>query len=189
MKHSSALADLDLSEKCRTYALAYLDGAEAFTERLLQEERHSYAHGSVAIGLARHSVELMLKAVLLKMNRFPQKAGHSLEALAQAYRETFPNLPWNVPFRTQVLGADSDAAADAVRKEHDKDFPNDQLHRYPMNRDLIPWEMAGAFDASSFADLLRSIRSDFERITSQVWPVIAQHGAQPGVPETAGRSG
>jgi hypothetical protein len=123
------------------------------------------------MGIARHAVELFVKAALLKRGA-SSLASHDINKLAAMYAEYYsePRFSWNVPFRTQVLGVSDDAMREATITQHNKNFPQDQVFRYPMDKQGKAWpgNLAG-FKPSAFLELLNLIERDITRLRREIF--------------------
>jgi hypothetical protein len=152
-------------------ANAFLESAKILCRWLIDHPSEaSYDRGCVCLGNARHAIELFLKAALLK--RGASDIGeHDINNLAAIYAKYYPEpqFSWNVPFRTQVLGVDSDAEREAMIAKHNRDFPQDQIFRYPMTKRGKPWKgIVAGFRPSSFLALLAQAENDFARLQREI---------------------
>jgi hypothetical protein len=178
MLHFSDLQQSPVHEQVLAFAGAYLDSAEILCGSLCSDmERTNYAHGSVVMSLAFHSLELFFKGCILKSlpaEQFGGKAGHDLDALAKRFFELYPKkeFQFEVPFRHEFPEIVGGMAADELAEllahiaERKKKVPEDQRLRYPTGMDGKTWDGAFGFEPISFLVTLRELQLVFARIRS-----------------------
>ena len=145
MLHFSDLQRKSVPEQLFSFADANLQSASVLCARLCAEaDQATYAHGAVIMSLTFHSVELFLKAAILRKDSKKKCNGHDLDRLKNQYANLYPgtNYDFDILFSRQAPDThDLDAhiskeLAHAFRlsKEKAKEVPEDQLHRYPINK-------------------------------------------------------
>lgn len=176
MLHFADLQQLPAHEQILAYAGAYLDSAEVLCNSLCSDkESASYAHGSVVMSLAFHSLELFFKGCILKSlpaEQFSGKAGHDLNALSKRFFKLYPkkDFQFEVPFRYEIPEVVGEMATDKLDKilahikEHKNKVPEDQRHRYPTSIDGKTWDGMFSFEPYSFLDTLRELQQVYARI-------------------------
>lgn len=176
--HILSFSDLQreaVPEQLFEFSGAYLESSEVLCDNLCSDvTRANYAHGAVIMSLAFHSVELFLKACILKRHPDEQcggKSGHDLNALSKRYSKLYPKkeFQFEVPFRreTPELGgmvAEEFAELLAYVQERNKKVPEDQRHRYPTGIDGKTWGGAFGFEPNSFLVTLRELQHVYARI-------------------------
>lgn len=176
MLHSSELQQLPAHEQLLAFAGAYLDSAEALCKNLCPDnERANYAHGSVVMSLAFHSLELFFKGGILKSlptEQFGGKHGHDLDALSKRFFNLYPKkeFQFKVPFRDEmtevVEGMTTNELFELQQyiKEHKKEVPEDQRHRYPSGVNGKTWDSKSGFEPNSFLVTLSELQQAYARI-------------------------
>lgn len=170
------MQQLFVHEQVLAFARAYLDSAEVLCDSLCScRERANYAHGSVVMSLAFHSLELFFKGCILKSfptEQFGGKADHDLEALSKRFFKLYPKkeFQFKVPFRYEIpeviggMAADKLAELRTYIEERKKKVPEDQRHRYPTDVDGKSWDGAFGFEPNSFLVTLRELQQGYARI-------------------------
>lgn len=176
MLHFSELHRQPIHEQIFAFAVAYLDSAEVLCDSLCSDKvRANYAHGSVVMSLAFHSLELFFKGGILKSfpaEQFGGKSGHNLDVLSKRFFKLYPKKEYQfeVPFRHEIPEAVGGMAADKLAEllthivEHKKKIPEDQRHRYPTGMDGKTWDGAFGFEPNSFLVTLRELQQVYARI-------------------------
>ena len=176
MLRFSELQQLPVYEQMLAFAEAYLNSAEVLCDSLCSDkERTNYAHGSVVMSLAFHSLELFFKGCILKSSPAEwsgRKAGHDLDALSKRFFRLYPKkeFQFEVPFRHDIpevvggMSADKLAELWALIEERKKEVPEDQFHRYPTGVDGKTWDGAFGFEPNSFMVTLRELQQVYSRI-------------------------
>lgn len=181
MLHFSDLQRQPIHVQLFAFADAYLDSAEVVSERLCEKhEGTTYANGAVAMSLVFHSLELFFKAGILRLHpeaQFRGRSGHDLDALSRRFFKLYPKkeFQFEVPFRRELpeidggIGGEELAALRAFIAERERDVPEDQRHRYPIDVDGKPWRKANfGFEPNLFLSTLRELRDVYAR----VWPLL-----------------
>jgi hypothetical protein len=183
MLRFSELQQLPVYEQMLAFAEAYLDSAEVLCDSLCSDkERTNYAHGSVVMFLAFHSLELFFKGCILKSSpaeRFGGKAGHDLDALSKRFFKLYPKkeFQFEVPFRHDIPKVVGGMAADKLAEllthieEHRKKVPEGQRHRYPIDMDSKSWDGVYGFEPNSFLVTLRELQQVYARILPLIYTV------------------
>ncbi len=181
MLQFSELQQLPVYEQVLTFAGAYLDSAEVLCDSLSSDkEPANYAHGSVVMSLAFHSLELFFKGCILKSfpaEQFGGKAGHDLDALSKRFFKLYPKkeFQFEVPFRHEIPEVVGGMAADKLTEllthieERKKEDPEDQRHRYPTGVDGKTWDGAFGFEPNSFLVTLRELQHVYARIRPLIY--------------------
>jgi hypothetical protein len=176
MLHFSELQQQPIHEQILAFAVAYLDSAEVLCDSLCSNtERANYAHGSVVMSLAFHSLELFFKGGILKSfpaEQFGGKAGHDLDALSKRFFKLYPKkeFQFEVPFRHEIPEVVGGMATDKLSEllthieDSKKKVPEDQRHRYPTGLDGKTWNGAFGFEPNSFLVTLRELQQVYARI-------------------------
>lgn len=177
MFHNSGLQQQPVHAQLLAFADAYLDSAVALCERLCSKpEDGTYAHGAVVMSLAFHSLELFFKAGIFKLSPQEQssgRAGHDMDALSKRFFRLYPKkeFQFDVPFGREpvdVVGgltADELVALRAFMDERDRQVPEDQRNRYPMDIGGKPWPDANfGFEPNMFLTTLRELQAAYARI-------------------------
>lgn len=173
MIHGAHLHQLSLHEQLYEYSAAYLDAGERECLAICGDpERYSYADGAVVMSLVRHATELFFKAALLQsgLGQGQKIQGHLISVLADNLRQRAPavaeilndvaqNYTTTIPETSENL----DPELLAILGGWEKRFPDDQLHRYPMDNKGTPWQGVYAFEPHSFLRMIKSHRSAFQR--------------------------
>jgi hypothetical protein len=56
-------------------------------------------------------------------------------------------------------------------KEHKKNNPTDQLHRYPRNKQGQPWRIIYGFEPLSCLKVINQLKKDIKRPEKMVFPI------------------
>jgi hypothetical protein len=167
---SCHLEKLKLPEQFLSFSKAYIESARILCTRLIDKpEKTSYERGCVVMYVAYHAVELFLKATILK--REPDtKLHHVLDDLGKEYHRIYPKpeYRWAVPFNLEVLGYEPEEAK-RIRNNVKKKMPEDQIFRYPTNKEKDLWNGVLAFEAKGFLEEIKKIESDFQRIEALIF--------------------
>jgi hypothetical protein len=167
MVTSDEIERLDAPEQFMAYADAYLDAAARLCSVLARSTRRTnYARGCVVLYLAIHAIELFLKAAIL-CRKPNERFSHDLDHIHNRYRALYPRraLAIDIPFKTEYVGLEPPEIAKA-RKERQ---PQDQLYRYPRNKEGGQWRGIFGFEPNSFLVTIRQLQKDFERIRSEIF--------------------
>ena len=177
MFHNSGLQQQPVHVQLLAFADANLDSAVALCERLcFKPEDGTYAHGAVVMSLTFHSLELFFKAGILKLSpheQFGGRSGHDMDALSKRFFRLYPKkeFKFDVPFGREpvdvVGGLTSDelVALQAFMDERDRQMPEDQRNRYPIDVGGKPWRDANfGFEPNMFLAALRELQEAYELI-------------------------
>ena len=99
------LNSMSIPQQFIAFADAYLDSAERLCKVLkISTRKASYERGAVVLYLTFHSVELFLKAAILKKSP-NEKLHHNIEHYGRRYRNLYPGKKYNldIPFQTEYL--------------------------------------------------------------------------------------
>ena len=159
------LEGIDEPRQLLEFAKAYLSASKLLCQKI-EENLNSakYADTCVVTFTAYHAVELFLKGMILNKDS-SAKLHHDVEKLAKHYRSIYPEEKyfWNVPFRIELLGDNSEA--EEMLRKMKKEFPQDQVYRYPVNKNGEMWFGAFAFEPSSFMKrVILPLEHDFRRL-------------------------
>lgn len=172
MLHFSDLQRKPVPEQLLSFADAYLESASVLCERVCTEPQHAtYAHGAVIMSLTFHSLELFLKAAILRKVPAEKLAGHDLELLEKRYSNLYPEKKhtFDIPFKRQApdtQGLSPQIAEEllAYVRQQNKNMPEDQLHRYPISAQGETWNPPLGFEPHSFHRVIQGLKSDFARL-------------------------
>ena len=167
-----------LAERFLVHARANLEAALTLTAALAENSAEAtFADGAVTMSLAFHSVELFLKGAILTAlpNESFKAKGHDIEQLERRYRNLYPSKPFrfDIPFRrraAELVDPDPDLERElaAEMEKLRRQMPQDQLLRYPADRDGVAWEhvapMAFGYDPVAFLSTLNRLRGDYARV-------------------------
>lgn len=160
----------DTPQKFIEYSKAFIAGSMLLCDKLIENPTESlYEKGCVVMYNAYHAIELFLKGAILY--RSPRAdLHHMIEVLAKEYERLYPDnkYHWNIPFCVEVLGYDP-AEAEIGKKKMLKEIPQDQVFRYPVNKNKENWDGLFAFEPKSFSVLLKQVEADFERLEKLIF--------------------
>jgi len=160
------LSGKDIPEKFYTFSDAYLDSAARLCKLLKRSTRKaSYTRGAVVLYLAFHSVELFLKGAIL--SKCPdEKLNHNLEIYYKRYNNLYPGkkFKFELPFRTEYVGFEPPEVT--IAKGHMP--PQDQIHKYPTDKNGNEWDSPLAFEPISFLRDIEQLKKDFNRIKTEM---------------------
>lgn len=166
MVTDNEIRHLTVPNKMFAYANSYLRGSTALCEDLARSSGTTWADGAVVLMMSAHATELFLKGMLLTKLSEEEvwKRGHDLEGLATDYRSAFttPEFEWAVPFRTEYPEGMTREEIAELRPR--RDAPPSILYRYPVDRAGEDWRGLYGFEPNSFIPVLRTMKSDFERL-------------------------
>jgi hypothetical protein len=175
MVHFSEIESLRTSLQFLTFSEAYLDSAVRLCAiRAASPKESTYPQGAVILSLTFHGIELFLKAAILEKaleEQFGGGTGHDLEHLYRRYTNLYPGKKYvfEVPFRRGVIdftGLDprfAEELRDSIA-EYERATPNDQLHRYPRNKEGQPWQGIFSFEPNSFSLAISQVQEDIVRL-------------------------
>jgi HEPN domain-containing protein len=147
------------------FARAYLAAAKLLCHRIEESiDTAKYADSCVITYNTYHAVELFLKGMILNKEK-KAKLHHDVERLSEQYHQLYPehDYIWNVPFVVEVIGDNSEA--NEMLEQKKKELPQEQIHRYPVNRNREMWQGAFAFEPKSFMNgVIIPLERDFSRL-------------------------
>jgi hypothetical protein len=164
--HASPLSSLPRNERYFEYADAYLDSADRLCKVLARSTRKAnFQRGAVVLYLVQHALELFYKGAILR--REPgEKLVHGVPALRARYLRLYPGKTFLV--RPTFVPSYENLTKDEVEQVKGSEPPGDQVFRYPEDKTGTPWEGLFAFEASSFAQEISSLKSDFARVRAAI---------------------
>lgn len=177
MLHFSDLQQQPVHMQLLAFADANVDSALALCERLSSKpETATYAHGAVVMSLTFHSLELFFKAGILKVHpqeQFRGRSGHDMEALSKRFFRLYPKkeFQFDVPFGREPVDVDGGltneelVALRAFIEERDRQVPEDQRNRYPIDVEGKPWREANfGFEPNMFLATLLELHAVYARL-------------------------
>lgn len=169
--HSDSLRNLSEVDQYRSLSDGYLFVAIAACKALVDDSSQvTYSRCSACYYNARHSVELFLKALILKKKGSidEKDANHHIEKLRDEAYGLYPFLAdiWDVPFCTQILGCDN---TEKAQKKFFKDYPLDQVLRYPANKSGKVWSGYMKIEPNELSQSLKDIRSKMNQVSTRVF--------------------
>lgn len=166
--HSDGLRNLEVVDQYRSLADGYLFVAIKACEILVADPSQvTYSRCSACYFNARLSVELFLKALIHKQQGSVD-VSHHIEKLRDRVLILYPELTdiWDIPFCTEFLGFyDLQKAQDRFLK----DYPIDQVLRYPTNKSGSVWSGVMIIEPGTFLQFLTKIQSDILKVSSSVF--------------------
>jgi hypothetical protein len=152
-----------------TFSEAYMDSAARLCAVLARSPKKSnFPRGAVLLYLTLHSMELFLKAAILKQSpdeQFGGATGHDLEYLYRRYAKLYPGkkFAFEVPFKGPELdfGSFDSRFAEELKlfiKEQKPNTPTDQVYRYPRDTQGQQWKGGFGFEPTSFLAVLNQVR-------------------------------
>jgi hypothetical protein len=130
---SQELAHLPFWDRAFWLSRSYIEASQCLCASMLEGDFTSqYSSSRVIIHLARHGVELFLKAAISAATGRPAEPGHNLARLFLRYRHIYPDLRFfiEIPSRFQV-DLNFDLFPETIEAFH---ATLDQRHRYPADR-------------------------------------------------------
>ena len=177
----SEIWHLTVPEQLFRYASAYRSSSAVLCEKFESDTTFStWPNAAVVLMLAAHAVELFLKGALLKRNvKEAWDYNHSINKLAEKYRETFqePPFKWDIPFAPTLtetewiawMQQNNPAYTEAELKGILKSWPDPSiLYRYPVNKVDQDWPGLYGFYPPEFSQTLYQVECDFDRIRSHL---------------------
>lgn len=161
------LNSMSVPQQFIAFADAYLDSAERLCKVLrISTRKATYERGAVVLYLTFHSVELFLKAAILE--QFPnEKLHHNIEHYNKRYRNLYPKKKYilDIPFQTKYLGFEPPE----IKKLKKSQPSQEQINRYPIDKNGKKWNGAFAFDPDSFLREIYRLKSDFTRLKNLIF--------------------
>lgn len=107
-----------------------------------------------------------LKGAILSRSPSADIKTHNLSDLWRLYRDTLPGdeFEFDMPFQSEYIGFTEEEAA-ALAK--DEPLPS-IMHRYPVNKDLLPWAGIQCFEAPPFRAMLERLLETFDGVWGKV---------------------
>lgn len=156
---------------------AYLEASQCLCESMLNGNFSSqYSSSRVILHLARHGVELFLKAAIgANADARSVPATHDLDKLYAVYRQGYPNLSFafTIPRRFGVADS-SELFPDEGKSFH---ATLDQRHRYPSDRSGNSFFTPEEFDPQATLHELKMLDRELKIIE---WAFIKR--AKDGLP-------
>ena len=144
--------DLGEADQWFLLARAYFDSSYYLLAEMIKEKYdRNYHRALVAVFLFNHSIELFLKAGIVRAGK-KIPPSHKLEQLYNQYKILYPGKKYE--FEAEMLG---------VVSPH-KNTPNNEFARYPMNHAGQPWPGYSHVDIAIWYDRLSVFRKDFDRL-------------------------
>lgn len=174
----SEVLALSVPEQFMEFSDAYMDSAcRLCTVLALSTRKATYSRGSVVLYLAFHATELFLKgAILHKSPNENISSSHDVGTLYNRYRKLYPKKKYEIGLLFRSEEPDySGLEPDIVKtlkieiQQLEKSNPNDQRYRYPQNKKGIPWDGVHGFEAFSFLNELKRVRSEFLEISQLIF--------------------
>nr|MBI3612447.1 hypothetical protein [Nitrospirota bacterium] len=192
MASYSEIESVSASRQFLAFSEAFLDAAARLCRGLARSsKKSSYAQGTVVLDLMFHSLELFLKAAILEKEptkQLGELTRHDVERLSKRYANLYPGK--NYAFEMPFIGADLsaividpplDEKAMLFIKEHKKNNPTDQIHRYPINKQGKPWAISYGFGPYGCLKIINQLKKDIKRLKKIVFL------ANPSIPLNAAR--
>lgn len=161
------MAGLTEPQRYFFYAEAYLQASIGMCLRMKDHEsQHTWPNACVALMLAAHSVELFLKAAILRKNSVTAW-GHNLADLDETYRATYrdPRFAFECPFKTEYLGF-TETEVKMLRKNEEPQ-PSIQF-RYPVRKPGVDWEGVRSFNPREFVATLDALSKSYARLRGEI---------------------
>lgn len=162
----NSTGNLSVYERLFAFAYEYLAAAKLLCAKTIERaEERDWAAGAVVLMNTSHSIELFLKATLLRRDQSTDvwKYGHNITALADEYERCFlgPGYAWEILFRQPKPEG---LSAEQQKIHRVGVAPPIIEFRYPVSKQGMPWLTLHGFEPHSFAADLNRIESDFDRI-------------------------
>ncbi len=155
----------DLPDELFLLSNAYLDAAVNLnTQLVLGDWKSTYQRGQVIMFLARHAVELCMKACIKIANPIEQVKTHNLQDLEKKLNDSFPEIDYQIPFKAEPVLPSSELLE---KMDKNAKVAYEQL-RYPMDNNGVPWQGIFVFSAPLFKDSLKEIQDELSRIRNYV---------------------
>jgi len=119
MVKDSELVGLSIPEKFIAYADAYCSAAITLMRQMASDSKEAtWAKAAVVLMLSTHSVELLLKGMLVHKNPDSNINTHDLEMLYRTYKRELTDIKYSfdMPFKTDYQGM-SETDIQSFRKE------------------------------------------------------------------------
>lgn len=155
-----------ISEKLLFYSDAYLDSAVILCESLVNDpKKQTYSRGVVILYLTFHAVELFLKGAVLK--KAPNELlNHKVEDYEKRYNNLYPakRFKLDLPFKIEHLSFEPNEIA-----QLDLEIPSqDQVNRYPIDKNGNEWKQPHAFEPYSFQNTLNNLKQNLESVRKEI---------------------
>ncbi len=172
MLGSWQLKDKSIPCKFLAFSDAYLDSAEHLCKVLKRStKKATYERGAVVLYLTFHSIELFLKAaILFKCEN--ENLNHNIQHYEKRYKNLYPGKKYNIdiPFGTEYSGSEPPD----LDKLGYKMPPQDQVHRYPVDRKGKEWggekwEAIFAFEPTLFLLDIERLKEAISRVKEEIF--------------------
>lgn len=154
-----------IPEQFLAFSEAYLDSAYRLCKVLkISTRKRTYPRGAVVQFLTFHAVELFLKAAIL--HKCPNEGlHHDVVHLTNRYKALYPGKKFNfdVPFKAASYIGFEPSEIKPIK------MPQDQLNRYPINKDFEVWEGAIGFKPESFLIVIERLQYDIDNISKMIF--------------------
>lgn len=158
--HFDDIARASVPEQWLRFSMASLDSAERLCKILSRSTRKAnYERGSIVMYLTVHAVELFLKGAI-SLKAPSEKFGHDLERLYQRYLKLYPAKKYRFELPFGVVQGDMTKAEMATARALSPQV--DQLYRYPLDKNGVPWNGLFAFEPNMFLQTLAILRRHIE---------------------------
>lgn len=163
------LEDVEMPRQFIEFAKAYLSASKTLCQKIIDNpDSARYVDSCVVSYMTYHAVELFLKGMIL--HRDPKtQLHHNVESLAEQYSRIYPEntYGWNVPFTE--LKQEDDSDPNQKLQELKKELPQEQIYRYPANRNKEMWYGAFAFEPVAYLNrVIELLESDFQRLETEL---------------------
>ncbi len=158
--------DKTVSEKFFIYSEAYLNSAGSLCDLIASSpNKQSYANGVVILYLTFHAVELFLKAAVLTKSP-NEPLNHKIEKYQNRYNKLYPakRFKLEIPFKTEDLDIEKYETAQIDIKLP----PQDQVNRYPVDKEGKEWNQPFAFEPYSFQKDINKLKENFRSIRQEI---------------------
>jgi hypothetical protein len=157
----------DIPFKFLAFCDAYLDSAERLCKVLKRSTRKAtYERGAVVLYLTFHSVELFFKACILH-KRPDERFHHDIKHYEKRYRNIYPGKKYKIeiPFGTEYSGQEPPDIEQLVYVTP----PQEQLHRYPVDKHGKKWNVIPAFEPTLFLIEIERLKKDICRVKAEIF--------------------
>lgn len=162
-----SIRNLSIPQRFFAFANAYRSSAEALCERMINiESEDTWPNAAVVLMTAAHATELFLKGMILARTPDADIQSHNIDLLARDFRSLYSEqeAPWDIPFKTEFIGIDSQEIESLIRKQVAPSI----RYRYPVAKDGNEWNGVSALRAATFKPVLQELQSAFQRLAQNV---------------------
>lgn len=176
------LRGLNIPEQFLAFSEAYVEAAILLCEELVRNNAETtYVRGPVPLFLTHHATEPFLNAAILATD--PESSlrnNHDIKKLLQRYKNLYPGsiFAFEAPFIADDPDL-KDMEPELVREYFkwkegfEKQYPENQRYRYPLNRQRQPFVGAYGFEANLFLARLHVLKEKMEAISREL-PIARQ---------------